>query len=638
MFFAKHSEPIFIHNANKYTFCFMNILSIIQNGIAQGVQTLYNQPVAPENVPCSVTKKEFEGDFTVTLFAWAKLARKSPVQIGQDLGAYLLQNVPAITRFNVIQGFLNVTVSDSYWIDFLAQINQNPQFGQARQRQERVMIEFSSPNTNKPLHLGHVRNILLGWSTSKILAAAGYEVIKTQVINDRGIAICKSMLAWQKYGEGKTPESTGIKSDRFVGDYYVRFDKELSKKYKIWQETPHAIEIFENRTKKELDKDAFFKEYKNTYFNENSKLGVTARQMLLDWEAGKPEIMALWQKMNQWVYDGFNQTYNKLGVHFDKNYYESNTYMLGKDTIEKGIDQNIFYRKPDSSVWIDLTDVKLDHKVVLRSDGTSVYITQDIGMARLRDQEFGAKKVIYVVADEQNYHFQVLFAILKKLNEPYANGLHHLSYGMVDLPSGKMKSREGTVVDADDLIAEVIQEAYQNSVESGEIAAYSESDKKEIYRKLGLGALKYQLVKVHPKKRMIFDPKESVQVIGQTGPYIQYSYVRISSVAARAILEGIDLNQKADYLELKPAEKDLILKMHDYPTIILEAAQEYDPSVVAGFAYDLAKLYHKFWHDLQILKAETEGAKIFRLQLSKAVAQVLKHSFELLGIEMPERM
>ncbi len=645
----------------------MTIISIIQKSVIEAVKSLYGVEIAEKDVLLAPTRKDFEGDYTITVFAFSKAARKSPVQTGEEIGNFIKDNTPQIDRFNVIQGFLNLVVSDAYWIDFLSNAQNDAQYGQLSPKNERVMVEYSSPNTNKPLHLGHIRNILLGWSTSKVLAAAGYDVVRSKVVNDRGIAICKSMLAWQLLGEGKTPQSEGMKGDHFVGDYYVKFEKEFQKEYKAWQKSqtaqshldewvlktdiPKLLVELEKKKKKDIEDKKYFsdddysprtyffkEEYKNEYFNKYSQLGAQAREMLLKWESGDAETVALWEKMNGWVYEGFNETYKKLGVSFDKIYYESNTYMLGKDIIEDGLKNNVFYQKPDTSVWIDLTDVKLDHKLVLRSDGTSVYITQDIGMARLRDNEWHCQKVVYVVADEQNYHFQVLFEIMKKLGEPYANGLHHLSYGMVDLPTGKMKSREGTVVDADDLIAEVIQEATNNSAERGEVADFSIEERAEINRKVGMAALKYHIVKVNPKKRMVFDPQESVDLQGQTGPYIQYSYVRINGVLKKAINEGLNLSEKVRYDKLEPQEKDLIFKIYEYPKAIEEAAATYDPSVVANYCYDLAKSFHKFWHDLSIFNADTEGVKIFRLQLSQMVGHVLKHGMDLLGIEMPEKM
>jgi arginyl-tRNA synthetase len=633
----------------------MNIISILQNNVAKAVKDLYDFDIAPQDVICSPTRKEFEGDYTITVFAFAKAAKKSPVQVGEEMGQFLSQNLPfgeagteGVSKFNVIQGFLNLVLDDAFWFNYFAQILDNQHFGDLPKRGEKVMVEYSSPNTNKPLHLGHIRNILLGWSASKILAAAGYDVVRTKVVNDRGIAICKSMLAWQLYGQGKTPQSVearnpdgtigkGVKGDHFVGDYYVLFEQKFQEEYKPWQATEEAQQHFNQRKKVETSEIEFFKEYKNEYFNKYSKLGAQAREMLLKWESGDIATVDLWKTMNGWVYEGFDETYDKLGVSFDRKYYESNTYMLGKDIIEDGLSKNIFYQKPDTSVWIDLTDVKLDHKLVLRSDGTSVYMTQDIGMARLRDHDFHCQKVVYVVADEQNYHFQVLFEIMKKLGEPYANGLYHLSYGMVELPTGKMKSREGTVVDADDLVAEVVKEATREVKERNSIIAeMPEPQRIEATRRIGIGAMKYDLIKVNPKKRMVFDPAESVSFEGHTGPYIQYAYVRSSGVVRDS--EYQDLTQKVTPSVLEQPEKELILKFYEYERIIEEAAQNYDPSVIANYSYDLAKTFNRFWQHCPILKSKENDIKIFRLQLSKMTAHVLQHSMGLLGIEMPERM
>lgn len=619
----------------------VHIINIIQENVIRAVETLYGQAVPIAQVQIAPTRKEFEGDYTVVTFPFTKIAGKKPEEVGEELGNFLVNEVADIQSFNVIKGFLNLSVSHRFWVNFLEDIYTQENYGQQPKNGEKVLVEFSSPNTNKPLHLGHIRNILLGWSCYKILQAAGYDVNRVQIVNDRGIAICKSMLAWQKFGKGATPESTGIKSDHFVGDYYVLFEQKFQEEYKAWQQTDEAKAIFENRSKKELTEAEFFKEYKNTYFNEFSILGREAREMLLSWEAGGKDTVALWKQMNGWVYHGFEETYHNLGVEFDKLYYESDTYLLGKDIIEDGLARGIFYKKEDGSVWIDLTDAKLDHKLVLRKDGTSVYITQDIGTARLRYEDFGMDRAIYVVADEQNYHFQVLFEIMKRLGEPYAKGLHHLSYGMVDLPTGKMKSREGTVVDADDLIAEVIKEARDNSKERDTLADLSISEQESILRKIGLAALKFFIIKVTPQKRMTFDPKESVDLQGQTGPYVQNAYVRIQSVLRKAEMEGWDndrLSVSAAYQKLETDEKDLIAQLYAFPGIIKEAASEYDPSTIANFCYTLAKSYHKFYHDFSILRAETEEAVAFRLKLCQAIANVLKFGMELLGIEMPEKM
>jgi arginyl-tRNA synthetase len=617
----------------------MNFISIIQHEVAAAVKALYGLDIAENDVICSPTRKEFEGDYTITVFSFAKSARKAPPKIGQELGDYLTQNVASIAKFNVIQGFLNLVVDNTFWTSFVAQNALNQDFGLLPKKDTRVMVEFSSPNTNKPLHLGHIRNILLGWSCSKILEAAGYDVVRTKVVNDRGIAICKSMMAWQLFGDEKTPDTEGVKGDHFVGDYYVMFENEFKKEYKTWQdEVSLDEEILLSINKKGLPNDEFFKEYKNDYFNKQSKLGAEARALLLKWESGDAETMALWNQMNSWVYAGFNETYKSLGVRFDKIYYESNSYLLGKDIIEEGLKQEVFYQKPDSSVWIDLSDVKLDQKLVLRSDGTSVYITQDIGMARLREAEFAARKVVYVVADEQNYHFQVLFEILKKLGEPYADGLHHLSYGMVELPTGRMKSREGTVVDADDLIAEVIKEAHREVLERGALEGIEAATKAEIERRIGVGAMKYHLIKVNPKKKMIFDPTESVDFEGHTGPYIQYAFVRSSGVVRDSVAKGIDLSQASNYVDLKSEEKDLIQRIYELPKNIEEAAANYDPSVIANFCYELAKSYNRFWYHCSILKESDAEISLFRLQLSQLVATSLQRAMDLLGIEMPERM
>lgn len=614
----------------------MNIIELIQEGVIRGIRHLYGAEISADQVAINSTRKEFEGDYTVVAFAFTRFARKKPDEIAEELGAYLAREVETIERYNVIKGFLNLSLSDTFWRGFLEGICSDPSYGRHPSNGQKVLVEFASPNTNKPLHLGHIRNILLGWSTSRILEACGYEVVKVQIVNDRGIAICKSMLAWEKYGNGATPQSSGVKSDHFVGDYYVLFEKKFQEEYKAWQESGQAEEVFEKQSENGQGREAFFKAFKNTYFNEYSRLGAEAKAMLLQWEAGKPETIALWKRMNDWVYQGFEETYDKLGVDFDKLYYESETYLLGKDAIQKGLEKGIFYQKDDGSVWIDLTDAKLDHKLVLRSDGTSVYITQDIGTAQKRYQDFGVDKMAYVVADEQNYHFQVLFEILKRMGEPYAEGLYHLSYGMVDLPSGKMKSREGTVVDADDLIAEVVEEARKNTVDRDTISGLPEEEQEAVVRQIAMGALKFFIIKVQPRKRMVFDPRESVDLQGQTGPYVQNAYVRVQSVLRKAGEQRP--GAAAAYERLEPQEKEILGMVYAFPELVKVAAVEYDPSSIANFCYDLAKAYHKFYHDLSILSAETEAAVAFRLQLSQAVANVLRQGMFLLGIEMPERM
>ncbi len=625
----------------------MTITELIQSATISAIKELYGETINAEQATPTVTRKEFEGDYTIVTFPFTRFAKKKPGEIAEELGAYLVKNVPQLDRFNVVQGFLNLVVADSFWSDFLLQMAGNQDFGRAPKNGQKVMIEFCSPNTNKPLHLGHVRNILLGWSCSQICEAAGYEVVKVQVINDRGIAICKSMLAWKKFAEGATPQSTGTKSDHFVGDWYVRFEQEFQDEYRTWQGGPVGQQVLSEKRKAGQEDKEFFKDFKNTYFNEYSQLGKEAREMLLAWEAHDPATIALWNQMNQWVYDGFEETFRSLGVSFDKYYYESETYLLGKDIVEQGLASGVFYKKDDGSVWADLTDAKLDHKVVMRSDGTSVYITQDLGTAQMRYEDFGTEKMVYVVADEQNYHFQVLFEILKRLGEPYAAGLHHLSYGMVDLPTGKMKSREGTVVDADDLVAEVINEARAASAERGEIVELPKAEQEDILRKIGLAALKFHIIKVTPQKRMVFDPKESVDLQGQTGPHIQYAYVRIKSVLRKASDFGLRIadfglgDNPLSFLKgtsIEPQERDLIAQLYRFPATVQTAAANYDPSEIANYCYDLAKAFHRFFTDLSILKAETAEAKAFRLQLCAAVANVLKTGMGLLGIEMPERM
>ncbi len=614
----------------------MSIINSIQKGVIKGILTLYNVEVNVDKIAINATRKEFSGDFTIVTFPFTKVARKKPEEIGEDLGDFLVHNVKEIAGFNVIKGFLNIEINDEYWISFLEKVSLEKEYGTHASTGEKVMVEFSSPNTNKPLHLGHIRNILLGWSCSKLQQAAGNEVVKVQIVNDRGIAICKSMLAWKKYGDQQTPESSKIKGDFFVGKFYVLFQQKLTEEYSNWQQTEEAKKVYLEKKKEEEDEGTFFKKYDKQYFNEYSSLGKETKDLLLKWEDNDPDIRALWEKMNGWVYDGFGKTYESLGVSFDKLYYESDTYLLGKDSINEGLKKGTFYKKEDGSVWIDLESAKLDHKLVLRGDGTSVYMTQDIGTVDLRYKDFGTKKMVYVVGDEQNYHFKVLFEIMKRLDAPYADGLHHLSYGMIDLPTGKMKSREGTVVDADDLIAEVINEARNGSTERGDLEDVSIEERDEIYRKIGLAALKYFILKVNPQKRMVFNPQESVDLQGDTGPYIQNAYVRIKSVLRKANQD--DFSDSIQYKKLESAERDLIATIYRFPEIIQQAAKQFDPALVANFSFDLAKGYHKFWHDCRIITAETPEAKAFRLKLSTVVGYVIQKSMDLLGIEMPERM
>lgn len=612
----------------------MDFLQSVKEEIVASIKSAYDVDIESSELTITTTKKEFEGDYTLVMFPLIPKLKTRPDELGNKIGEYLVANSSDVDGFNIIKGFLNLELSDAYWHGVLGEIKKVDNYGQLPAKGQKVMVEFSSPNTNKPLHLGHIRNILLGWSCAQILETAGYDVVKVQIINDRGIAICKSMLAWQKYGEGATPESSGTKSDHFVGRYYVLFESKFQEEYKVWQ-AAEGQAVYRDKKKEDQSEEAFYKAYKNTYFNTASALGKEAREMLLLWEDNDTDVRSLWAQMNQWVYDGFGSTYDALGVNFDKLYYESNTYILGKDHIRKGLEDGVFYQKEDNSIWIDLEDAKLDHKLVLRSDGTSVYMTQDIGTAELRYEDFGVDKMIYTVADEQNYHFQTLFEILKRLGRPYADGLHHLSYGMIDLPSGKMKSREGTVVDADDLIAETIEEAKASARESGMISELSQNEQNEIFRKVGLGALKFFIIKVNPQKRMTFDPTQSVDMQGQTGPYVQNAYVRINS-----ILGKIDVSDLADCstYALSAIEKGLLGQVSSFPSIIEEAANQYDPSGVANYCFAVAKSYHRFYHDHSILKAESEEAKSFRLQLSSMVSNVLKKGMHLLGIEMPQRM
>ncbi|MCB0632129.1 MAG: arginine--tRNA ligase [Lewinella sp.] len=614
----------------------MNIVEHIQEYVVKGAKALYDADLPKDQVAVTPTRKEFAGNYTVVVFPLVRLAKKKPEAIGEELGAYLQKEVPGIAAYNVIKGFLNLVIADSFWNQLIRDIYQQDNYGLQPRNGRKVMVEFSSPNTNKPLHLGHIRNILLGWSAYKILDAVGYDVVRVQIVNDRGIAICKSMLAWERFADGATPESTGIKGDHFVGKYYVKFEQAFKAEYEAWQSSAEGQRVYEEKQKEDQSPEAFFKAFKNSYFNEYSELGGAAKEMLRKWEAGDTATRALWERMNNWVYGGFNETYKKLGVSFDKLYFESNTYSLGKELVEGGLESGVFYKKEDGSVWADLEDAKLDQKTILRSDGTSLYVTQDLGTAHQRYKDFGVEKMIYVVADEQNYHFQVLFEILKRLEQPYADGLYHLSYGMVDLPSGRMKSREGTVVDADDLIAEVIAEAKLNSAERDTTADLSDSERDDIVRKIGLAALKFFIIKVNPQKRMIFDPKESVDLQGQTGPYIQNAYVRIRSVVRNA--GQFDLAKATEYDTLNAEERELSQLLFSFPQIIQHAADEMNPSHIASFCYDLAKAFHKFYHDHSILNAETEAARSFRMQLGLAVSQTLRTGMDLLGIEMPERM
>lgn len=589
-------------------------MDFIIEAVVKAVKDLYQTDIAAKDVNLQDTRKEFEGQVTLVTFPYTKVSRKGPEQTGADIGEYLQKALPQIAAFNVVKGFLNISLTDSFWLDKLHTEILTDDFATAKPNGKKVMVEYSSPNTNKPLHLGHIRNNLLGFSVAEILGAAGYDVVKANLVNDRGIHICKSMLAWREFGNGETPEGSGLKGDHLAGKYYVWFDKA----YK--QQIQELVE--EGQTEDDAKK--------------NAPLIKEAQRMLLQWEAGDPEVIDLWKTMNGWVYDGFDVTYKTLGVNFDKYYYESNTYLLGKDIVEEGLVKGVFFKKEDGSVWIDLTAEGLDQKLVLRADGTSVYITQDLGTAQLKYDDFKMDESIYVVGNEQDYHFKVLFLILQKLGKSWAQGLYHLSYGMVDLPSGKMKSREGTVVDADDLMADMFDTAKQQTEEMGKVDGFTEDDKNKLYRTIGMGALKYFLLKVDPKKRLLFDPSESVDFQGHTGPFIQYTHARIKSVLSRAnyTVEG-SLN---DVAELDGIERDLIVTLSKFPVTIIEAAAGHSPALIANYVYELAKTYNKFYHEKSILQAEEERLKQFRLQLSAASAKVISKAMGLLGIDVPERM
>lgn len=587
--------------------------TLVKETIA-AVKALYGADIPESQIALQETRKEFEGQITIVTFPVTRFSKKSPEVTGTEIGEYLKEQVAEISAFNIIKGFLNISLSDSYWINLLNNTIVTESFGKYPANGKKLMVEYSSPNTNKPLHLGHIRNNLLGYSVAEILKAYGYEIVKANLVNDRGIHICKSMLAWQLFGEGETPESSGLKGDHLVGKYYVVFDKEYKK------------EIESLKAAGQSEEDA----------KKNAPLMLAAQDMLRKWEAGDEEVISLWTTMNGWVYEGFEKTYKQLGVNFDKYYYESNTYLLGKDIIQEGLDSGVFFKKEDNSIWIDLTDEGLDQKLVLRGDGTSVYITQDLGTAQLKYDEFGMNESIYVVGNEQDYHFKVLFLILKKLGKSWADGLFHLSYGMVDLPSGKMKSREGTVVDADDLMSEMIETAKSRTEELGKTDGFTEDEKAELYNTIGMGALKYFLLKVDPKKRLLFDPNESVDFQGHTGPFIQYTHARIKSVLRKANFDSnTDLVTPAN---ISSYERDLIMSLGNFPIVIEASAKEFSPAQIANYVYEVAKLYNKFYHEETILKAEDESVKTFRLHLSAAAAKVIAESMRLLGVQVPERM
>jgi arginyl-tRNA synthetase len=592
----------------------MTLPQILTPAIENAIQSLFD--ITIDKVEFQTTRKDFEGDITMVIFPLLKLVKSNPVELGNKIGNYLVENLAEVSRFNVVSGFLNIVISDEYYLNFFNEIRTNSQFGfvAPSENEKAVMVEYSSPNTNKPLHLGHVRNNLLGYSVAEIIKASGKKVYKTQIINDRGIHICKSMLAWQKFGNGETPESTGLKGDKLVGNYYVAFDK-------AYKEEISQL-IAQGKTEDEAKKQA--------------PIIIEAQEMLLKWEAGDAEVISLWKTMNQWVYDGFAATYKNLGVNFDSYYYESNTYLLGKDVVQIGLEKGVFEKDPDGSVWIDLTEEGLDRKIVLRSDGTAVYMTQDIGTAIQRVKDFpDVGGMVYTVGNEQDYHFKVLFLILKKLGFDWSKNLFHLSYGMVDLPSGKMKSREGTVVDADDLMKEMTDTAQKIAEYLGKLDTYSPDEKAKLYNTIGLGALKYYILKVDPKKRILFDPEESVDFAGNTGPFIQYTYARIQSIIRKADFNYLD---KAEIVELHEKEKELLKQLELFPEVIQNAAQNHSPALVANYTYDLVREYNSFYQSVSILGEEDLSKKIFRVQLSKKVSETIALAFKLLGIEVPERM
>ena len=592
----------------------MTLQQILTPSIEKAITVLFD--VAIDKVEYQTTRKEFEGDITMVIFPLLKVVKSNPVDLGTKIGNYLVENVAEVSRFNVVSGFLNIVISDAYYLNFFGDIKDDSTFGfvTPQENDQAVMVEYSSPNTNKPLHLGHVRNNLLGYSVAEIIKASGKKVYKTQIINDRGIHICKSMLAWQKFGNGQTPESTGLKGDKLVGNYYVAFDKAYKEEI--------AQLMSAGKTEEEAKKQA--------------PIILEAQEMLLKWEAGDEAVITLWKTMNQWVYDGFATTYKNLGVDFDAFYYESNTYLLGKDVVQIGLDKGVFEKDPDGSVWIDLTDEGLDRKIVLRSDGTAVYMTQDIGTAIQRVKDYpDVGGMVYTVGNEQDYHFKVLFLILKKLGFDWSKNLFHLSYGMVDLPSGKMKSREGTVVDADDLMQEMTDTAQKIAEDLGKLDSYSPQEKAKLYSTIGLGALKYYILKVDPKKRILFNPEESVDFAGNTGPFIQYTYARIQSIIRKA---NFDFSSKTQITTLHEKEKALVKQLEIFPEVIQNAAQHHSPALLANFTYDLVREYNSFYQAVPILGEEDLEMKIFRVQLSKKVADTIAASFKLLGINVPERM
>lgn len=605
----------------------MKIEQQLTAAVASAIKTLYGQEAAENQIQLQKTKKEFEGHLTLVVFPLLRISRKKPEDTAREIGEYLAANSPLIEKYNAVNGFLNLTISSSSWIGLLLDIHHDAQYGIVAPTEESplVMIEYSSPNTNKPLHLGHVRNNLLGWALANVIAANGNKVVKTNIVNDRGIHICKSMLAWLKYGNGETPETSGKKGDHLIGDYYVAFDKHYREQVAELTAKFQAEGLDEETAKQRAEREA--------------PLIVEAHKMLVKWEQGDPEVRCLWKKMNEWVYAGFDETYKNLGVSFDKIYYESDTYLEGKKVVLKGLENNLFFKKEDGSVWADLTKDGLDEKLLLRADGTSVYMTQDIGTAKLRFQDYPINKMIYVVGNEQNYHFQVLSILLDRLGFEWGKSLVHFSYGMVELPNGKMKSREGTVVDADDLIAEMVSQARQTSDEMGKFTDMSEEEKNEIARIVGMGALKYFLLKVDARKNMLFNPAESIDFNGNTGPFIQYTYARIRSVLRKAAEAGVTVPEELpNDIELSLKEEEIVQHIADFAAVVKQAGTDYSPSTIANYCYDLVKEYNQFYHDFSILKETDEKKKLFRLVLSANVAKVIRLGMGLLGIEMPERM
>ena len=639
----------------------MNIESLIKENVCTAIEKLYDKKIQPQQIQIKQIPKHLEGDYSVITFPFAKLLSQKPNEIAAALAPQLLEQTTFLANATAVgPGFCNLSIGDAYWTSFVKEVIQSEAYGFHTPNNETVLVEYSSPNTNKPLHLGHIRNNLLGYATAEILKAAGFTVKKVQIINDRGVHICKSMLAWQRWGDGETPESSGLKGDHLVGKYYVAFEKHFQEEYAAWQQQSEAKslaikwlsdEVVINRLKKNLEKkgkasseDAlvvyFFKEvYKNKYFNEYSVLGGEAKKMLQQWEEGDTAVLDLWNTMNQWVYDGFETSYKDLGVDFDQLYYESKTYLRGKQLVVDNLEQQerVFFTKEDGSVWIDLSDAKLDEKVVLRKDGTSMYITQDIGTATLRYEDYKMDRMVYVVANEQDYHFKVLFETLDRLGYEFAKKCHHLSYGMVNLTTGKMKSREGTVVDADHLLADIIADVQQESEQRQKLNDLTVDQKKSVWKQIALGALKFYILKVEPKKTMIFDPQQSIELQGQTGPYIQNAFVRTQSVQRMVLEKALKLSTFSSYA-LTEVEKDILVLIHELPAVVLKAAKAYNPSDVAHYLYDLAKEYHKFWGSTTIIDIENTAATSFRIALSKAVAVALQNAAKMLGISMPERM